>query len=291
VETDKFSVMIDIFVDTLMYEPTTVTDSTNITYIYKPPDNILHDYIKHFNNNIKYINNINIDYTEPVVGCCQCVGTGDIPHLILEAEGICCCSECGETSCLQCILCDDENSEIKFCYKCYLSHCSVEKNSLEELTSTTTSTLQEARRKLNMLGYSVPTEYKEINLMDDYDTIVTYETIINVYDEKMLKKKITVLTHNTDYLQDLRNNTLFSFTFADGASFVVDKSMSGHQIIEILKTISSLVMIYDNNTINDTSKKNIRTKIYPRPLWGLPMVHECIKMARADCSDEVLYML
>jgi hypothetical protein len=52
--------MIDTFVDAFIYEPTITDQTTSIntnhsTYIYDPPKNVLHPYLKSFNNN----NNIN----------------------------------------------------------------------------------------------------------------------------------------------------------------------------------------------------------------------------------------
>jgi hypothetical protein len=108
-----------------------------------------------------------------------------------------------------------------------------------------------------MIGFPTPNDYDEINLLDDYDTIETYDKISGIYDEEKIRKLISVPKHSSNYLHDIPNNSLFPFKFSNGASFIVDKKLTGDQFIKLLNIMTSLVTMYNNdNTIVNSNNKN-----------------------------------
>jgi hypothetical protein len=60
----------------------------------------------------------------------KCVGSSGCSHLFMKAEGYCFCSLCAKPTCLECTYTKTE-SEICFCYKCYLPPIAVQSNDIE----------------------------------------------------------------------------------------------------------------------------------------------------------------
>jgi hypothetical protein len=255
-ETNDYCKMLDNFVDAFVYEPTTITGQTHVTYMFEPPNKQLHDYIKAFNSNNLMINNnttnSNNEEMMEVDDCLLCVGTDGNKHLFLEAEGFCGCTECGRICCLSCICCNKEQTSVsKYCYDCFLSEVSVTTEKVEEERHTLSNI--QLHERLRSMGIATTLSDRRDELLDMYEA----KRGNTPYDDNVISANVIIPNENSKYLHDLQQDdiVLSKFKFKDGGSFIVNEKFTPEQILSILKIICSLVIMYKNKSTDTTTEK------------------------------------
>jgi hypothetical protein len=108
IQQNQYSKMIDVFVDTFLYEPCNTIDIENemepdheLTYIHNKPPNTLHSYIREFSPT-DHASSAAVDCSVDDVDLETCVGHGNGAHCFMKAEGYCFCSLCAAVTCIEC---------------------------------------------------------------------------------------------------------------------------------------------------------------------------------------------
>jgi hypothetical protein len=148
-------------------------------------------------------------------------------------------SLCAKPTCLECTFRKtDSDSEIYFCYKCYLTQIAVQTNDIEN-----NMTYDELPEILREKGLETTTSDTIVDLLDILDAHETRE----MYN-KLATSKVKIPIEGPDYLQTLvDNNQITSFDFCCGGQFVVDSKLSAIEVFKMLKILAALVTIKNNN--------------------------------------------
>jgi hypothetical protein len=217
IKNNKFNEMLDILTCAFIYEPTNIsTDIITNSYTYingAPPDNQLHPYLTKFiyvpTTPVQEVQDEESTATE-VVDCSVCIGTTNGSHLVLDAEGICCCNSCGTVICLQCA-CQKQIGENIYCYNCFLPEVSIEHAQIQDTLNPT-----QLRWELRKFGIHIlATEEEAEELGEIYDAVQGEA----MYDETTLEG-VGIPVKKGAYLRILEKESLLSsFDFMDGGQF------------------------------------------------------------------------
>jgi hypothetical protein len=254
IDRTEYNKMIDVFVDTFLFEPSNIMENGDITafsdkhtYIHHPPPSKLHPYIQAFDTEVT-------DLT-PVVDCSldlpYCVGHGMGKHQFMRAEGHCFCSTCNGNICLQCTF-QKGVGESLFCYQCYLPEISVQHDEVENNMS-----YDELRENLRLMGVETNATDNMCDLLEIYENEKTNQ----LYDQ-MILDDIVVPREKQSYLTTLQEeeNKISSFEFTSGGQFIVDEKLDSLQVVKLIKIIAALVDITKpEGDTNGNKKYNDRT--------------------------------
>ena len=299
VKENKFSEMVDVFVDAFLFEPATINKSTSIsvmisgnnsTYIHFSPTNgkRLHPYISAFDIN---------PYEQQEVDCCDdilyCHGAGIGQHIFMKAEGYCACTTCNVTICKQCV-CQKQNGDNHYCYDCYLPELSVTGASE---TNKDYPSINVIRNVLRQHGMETNEKDNLVDILDIYEAFENKHCSTKQFTgEILLNKSVSTPTHNADYLQTLTRNAISSFDFKNGGQFVVDSRLNRQDVFQIIKTMAQLVNI--SNEQQKDSYKNRTYQLLPSMLIqfaegarvqsGYRLIKRCIRHAIDPQTNSIL---
>jgi hypothetical protein len=237
-EVDKIDVarMIDVYVDTFMFEPANTDHKYAIRatyqYIHYPPEENLHPYITDFG-----MHPMSSDEVDCCVDLCCCVGHGRGSHHFFRAEGVVVCSYCSKSICLECTFQNQGEDNRYFCFDCYLPMKNMTERQMQE-----EKTSDELRGLLREMGVDSKASDHHCDLQDIYDARVS-----NPIYGKTTINQITAPLENSDYLQNFNegdDSVKSTFKFETGGHFVVDEDIDNATKIGLLEILSELVKVY-----------------------------------------------
>jgi hypothetical protein len=219
-EINKYSLMLNTFVDAMIYEPTNVTNGNNINmnlfvtnqYIdanFTPTS--LHPYLHSFARNDN-----TIEITGTIDDCDDlsvCIGPGNGPHVYMGMEGNHTCFDCHKIICKTCTF---QNGDEMFCVNCYAASNFI---TVSDLDSSITS--DEMVRQLTQRGYQVSCNDPVEDIIDMFDTIINKN--YGIYSEEVFQN-VTVPKESPIYLQSLE--PIITFDLKKGASFIDDDRLN-----------------------------------------------------------------
>jgi hypothetical protein len=248
-EINKYSLMVNTFVDSMIYEPTNVTNGSNInmnlfvTNQYMDADfapTSLHPYLQSFARN-----DTTIEITGTIDQCDDlsvCIGPGNGPHVYMGMEGNHTCFECQKIICKTCTF---PNGDEMFCVNCFAASNFI---TVSELDSSITT--EEMAQQLTQRGYQVLSNDPVEDIIDMFDTIINKNN--GIYCEEVFQN-VTVPKEIPMYLQSLQ--PIITFDLKKGASFIDDDSLNLQEVIDVLQIIQELVNIKKHNHEKDDMQR------------------------------------
>lgn len=246
---NKYNEMLQILVDTYVYEPIIMTKCSDVgivlldfEYISYPIPIHFHYYIKDFYFDESDYENRQVETVSDSMK--QCVGPGVGTHLFLLGEGY---TECELCSRFLCVYCRFEFEEHKYCVDCYQTKQGIA-DDVDPISAE------------DMLA-ELAEHGMQLNTTDPIETIVgLYNSTINnnlnvVYDRDGLENRIKYPIETSNYLDNLPLITTFDFD--NGGIFLNDNRLSDINRVELMQLFSELLIvgksrneIYDDDTYN-----------------------------------------
>jgi hypothetical protein len=238
IEIDQFKVMIDTFVDCMIYEPCNITNGDgNISTVlfdrnqyinsnYIPTS--IHPYLESFARNDTCINiNRSVEDSEDLS---VCIGPGNGLHYYMKKEGSNQCIDCQVVVCKTCTFL---NATEIFCVNCFAASNFVSVGDLDASISTV-----EMVSTLNQQGYQISSSDPVEDIINIYDMVVNKSN--SIYSEEILQN-VTVPQESPLYLRYLRPTVTFDLT--KGATFMYNENLGIQDVISVLDIIQQLVHI------------------------------------------------